>query len=73
MKLYQQAYLASTLCNFISLVYAILVFVICLREWSLITGWGGYKTGGGGASKVLPLQEGEAEKGKPCWRGAQQF
>ena len=26
-------------------------------EWSLITGRGGCKTGGGGASEVLPLQK----------------
>ena len=41
------------------------------REWSIITGrgggGGGYKTGGAwaegrGASEVLPLQRGEAEK-----------
>ena len=29
-----------------------------LREWSLITGRGGYKTGGGGAREVLPLRKG---------------
>ena len=30
-----------------------------LRDWSLITGRGGsYKTGGGGACEVLPLQKG---------------
>ena len=28
------------------------------RDWSLITGRGGYKTGGGGAREVLPLQKG---------------
>ena len=35
-----------------------------IRDWSLITGrgGGGYKTGGGGACKVLPLRKGEAEK-----------
>ena len=26
-------------------------------DWSLITGRGGYKTAGGGASEVLPLQK----------------
>ena len=29
-----------------------------LRNWSLITGRGGYKTGGGGAHEVLPLRKG---------------
>ena len=29
-----------------------------LRDWSLITGGGGYKTGGGGAHEVLPLHRG---------------
>ena len=33
-----------------------------LRDWSLITGRGGYKTGGGGACEVLPLRKGGAEK-----------
>ena len=33
-----------------------------VRDWSLITGRGGYKTGGGGACEVLPLQKGGAEK-----------
>ena len=32
-----------------------------VREWSLITGRGGYKTGGGGR-EVLPLRKGGAEK-----------
>ena len=31
---------------------------ILLREWSLITRRGSYKTEGGGANKVLPLQKG---------------
>ena len=29
-----------------------------LRDWSLITGRGGYKMGGGEACEVLPLQKG---------------
>ena len=35
-----------------------------LRDWSLIIGrgWGGYKTGGGGASEVLPLRKVGAEQ-----------
>ena len=33
-----------------------------VRDWSLITGKGGYKTGGGGAREVLPLRKGWAEK-----------
>ena len=33
-----------------------------LRDWSLITGRGGYKTGGGGAHEVLPLGKGGTEK-----------
>ena len=33
-----------------------------LRDWSLITGRGGYKTGGGGAREVLPLQKGGGGK-----------
>ena len=32
-----------------------------LRDWSLITGRGGYKTGGGVAREVLPLRKGGAE------------
>ena len=28
------------------------------RDWVLITGRGGYKTGGGGASEVLTLRKG---------------
>ena len=32
-----------------------------LRDWSLITGRGGYKMGGG-AREVLPLRKGGAEK-----------
>ena len=28
-----------------------------LRDWSLITGRGDYKTGGGGGSEVLPLRK----------------
>ena len=32
-----------------------------IRDWSLITGRGGYKTGGG-AREVLPLRKGGAEK-----------
>ena len=36
--------------------------LIGIREWSLITGRGGYKTGGGGAREVLPLPKGGAEK-----------
>ena len=31
------------------------------RDWSLITGRGGYKTGGG-AREVLPLRKGGAQK-----------
>ena len=34
---------------------------IHIRDWSLITGRGGYKTGGG-AREVLPLRKGGAEK-----------
>ena len=34
---------------------------IQVRDWSLITGRGGYKTGGG-AREVLPLRKGGAEK-----------
>ena len=47
------------------------------RDWSLITGRGGYKTGGGGAREVLPLQKGGGGKSfshtegggghKKCW------
>ena len=33
-----------------------------VRDWSLIMGRGGYKTGGGGAHEVLPLRKGGAEK-----------
>ena len=33
-----------------------------IRDWSLITGRGGYKMGGGGAREVLPLRKGGAEK-----------
>ena len=36
-----------------------------IKDWSLITRRGGYKTGGGGgggASEVLPLQKGGPEK-----------
>ena len=34
-----------------------------IRDWSLILGRGGYKTGGGGACEVLPLRKrGGAEK-----------
>ena len=35
-----------------------------IRDWSLITGsgGGGYKTGGGGASEVLPLGKGVRKK-----------
>ena len=29
-----------------------------VRDWSLITGRGSYKTGGGGASEFLPIQIG---------------
>ena len=32
-----------------------------IRDWSLITGRGGYETGGG-AREVLPLRKGGAEK-----------
>ena len=33
------------------------------RDWSLITGRGGYKTGGGGgAREVLPLRKGGMDK-----------
>ena len=32
-----------------------------VRDWSLITGRGGHKTGGG-AREVLPLRKGGAEK-----------
>ena len=35
--------------------------VSVIRDWSLITGRGGYQTGGG-AREVLPLRKGEAEK-----------
>ena len=39
---------------------------VILRDWSLITGTGGYKTGGGGggggACEVLPLRKRGAEK-----------
>ena len=33
-----------------------------IRDWSLITGRGGYKTGGGGAREVLPLRKGGGGK-----------
>ena len=33
-----------------------------VRDWSLITGMGSYKTGGGGAREVLPLRKGGTEK-----------
>ena len=33
-----------------------------IRDWSLITWSGGYKTGGGGAHEVLPIRKGGAEK-----------
>ena len=40
---------------------------VTLRDWSLITGRGqGYKTGGGGACEVLPLQKGGWNKFYPC-------
>ena len=35
---------------------------ISVRDWSLITGRGGYKTGGGGAREVLPIRKGWADK-----------
>ena len=31
---------------------------MAFRDWSLITGRGGYKRGGGGAREVLPLRKG---------------
>ena len=38
-----------------------------LRDWSLITGKGGYKTGGGGGHvKFYPYEKGGREKFKPC-------
>ena len=40
-----------------------------IRDWSLITGRGGYKTGGGGAREVLPLWKGGAEKGSAMLKG----
>ena len=42
-------------------VMALLLKEEKLRDWSLITGRGGYKTGGG-AREVLPLRKGLAEK-----------
>ena len=35
---------------------------IYLRDWSLITGRGGYKMGGGGHVKFDPYEKGGAEK-----------
>ena len=42
-----------------------LAALICLRDWSLITGrgWGDHKTGGG-AREVLPLRKGGGGGGK---------
>ena len=37
------------------------IITIEVRDWSLITGRGGYQTGGG-AREVLPLRKGGAEK-----------
>ena len=36
--------------------------IILLRDWSLLTGRGGYKTGGGGPVKFYPYKKGGAEK-----------
>ena len=38
------------------------VALMIIRDWSLITGWWGYKMGGGGACEVLPLQKWEQNK-----------
>ena len=42
-----------------------------IRDWSLITGRGGYKTGGG-AHEVLPLRKGGAEKVLAMLKGGAQ-
>ena len=48
------------------------IVYIALRDWSLITGRGGYKTGGG-AREVLPLQKGGGGKSlSHAEEGAQQ-
>ena len=39
-------------------MFVTLLIFICIRDWSLITGRGGYKTGGGGAREVLILPKG---------------
>ena len=43
-------------------------FLMILRDWSLITGRGGYKMGGGERG-VLPLRKGRAEKGLAMLKG----
>ena len=42
-----------------------------LRDWSLITGRGGYKTGGGGHVKFYPYEKGGAEKVLAVLKGGQ--
>ena len=43
-----------------------------LGEWSLITGRGGYKTGGGGHVKFYPYEKGGAEKVLAILKGGAQ-
>ena len=45
---------------------------LVVRDWSLITGRGGYNTGGGGAREVLPLRKGGAEKVLAMLKGGAQ-
>ena len=45
--------------------------IYSLRDWSLFTGGGGYKTGGG-AREVLPLRKGAAEKVLAMLKGGAQ-
>ena len=43
-----------------------------LRDWSLITGRGGYETGGGGHVKFYPYEEGGGKSFSHAEGGAQQ-
>ena len=42
--------------------FTVVVIKHVFRDWSLITGRGGYKTGGGGHVKFYPYEKGGAEK-----------
>ena len=50
---------------------ALLAAAMKVRDWSLITGRGGYKTGGG-AREVLPLRKGGAQKVLAMLKGGAQ-